>query len=347
MAPRVPAGNTLGVQARGRRRERYMHLPNITYLKEKKNLLAFSAGVDSSALFFLLLENNIPFDIALVNYGTRENSNKEEAHAKTLADKYNLVCHTIKAPKFTVHFEKNARDFRYHFFEELIEVHHYDTLLTAHQLNDQLEWLLMRLTKGAGASELIGLEPVSQRKGYRLLRPLLEYSKDELVEYLESHQYPYFVDESNRDEKYERNLFRKQFSDPLIARYKEGIKRSFGYLRDDKERLEKDFEVIYSQKELRVLKLHTLSAKGKAADLALKELGYLLSASQRQEIEKEKSLVIGGEWAIELHDDTLYIAPYSTANMPKAFKEECRVLKVPSKIRAYCFEEDIPLADIP
>ena len=51
---------------------------DLSYLKGKKNLLAFSAGVDSSALFFLLLEHDIKFDIALVNYGTRETSDKEE-----------------------------------------------------------------------------------------------------------------------------------------------------------------------------------------------------------------------------------------------------------------------------
>jgi len=319
---------------------------DVSHIKGKKNLLAFSSGVDSSALFFLLLENNIPFDIALINYGTRENSDKEEAHAQVLADKYHLTCHTIKAPKFTSHFEKNAREFRYAFFETLIKEHGYDTLLTAHQLNDQLEWLLMRLTKGAGTSELIGLEPISRRSGYNLIRPLLEQSKEELLSYLQSNDHPYFVDESNRDEKYERNLFRKNFSDPLMNKYKEGIKRSFDYLRSDKERLEKDFELVYSKKELRVVKLHTLSAKVKAADLALKELGYLLSASQRLEIKKEKSLVIGGKWAVEMQDDILYIAPYSTADMPKVFKEECRVLKVPQKIRAYCFSKKINIQNL-
>jgi len=314
---------------------------DISHLKEKKNLLAFSAGVDSSALFFLLMENNIPFDIALVNYGTRDSSNKEEAHAKELAEKYDLTCHTIKAPKFTTHFEKNARDFRYHFFEELIAKYSYDNLLTAHQLNDQLEWLLMRLTKGAGTSELIGLEPVSQRKGYTLIRPLLQYSKDELLEYLESNQYPYYVDASNSELKYERNKFRKVFSDPLMTKYKEGIKRSFEYLRKDKENLEKEFETIYSEKKLRIIKLHKTTAKVKAADLALKELGYLLSAPQRLEIEKEDSLVIGGKWAIELQNNILYIAPYITNNIPKKFKEECRVKKIPAKIRPYLFKENI------
>jgi len=308
-----------------------------------KNLLAFSAGIDSSALFFILLENKISFDIALVNYGTRKNSNEEEAHAKALAEKYNLTCYTIKAPKFTTHFEKNARDFRYNFFETLINEHGYDTLLTAHQLNDQLEWLFMRLTKGAGVSELIGLESVSKRKNYTLIRPLLAHSKDELLEYLKANKYPYFIDESNSDEKYERNKFRKAFSDPLVAQYKDGIKRSFKYLRKDKESLEKEFETIYSEKELRVIKLHTVTAKGKAVDLALKALGYLLSASQRLEIEKEESLVIGGKWAIEIQDDLIYISPYVSTDMPKKFKEECRILKIPSKIRAYCFEENIDI----
>ena len=310
-------------------------------LLKKKNLLAFSAGVDSSALFFLLIDNNISFDIALVNYGTRKNSDKEETHAKALAAKYNLTCYTIKAPTFTTHFERHARDFRYNFFETLINEHGYDTLLTAHQLNDQLEWLLMRLTKGAGVSELIGLEPVTQRKNYTLLRPLLEYSKDELLEYLETNQYPYFIDESNSDEKYERNHFRKAFSDPLLAKYKEGIQRSFEYLRKDKESLEKEFETIYTEKALRVIKLHSKAAKVKAADLALKELGYLLSAPQRLETEKEDSLVIGGKWAIELQGDQLYIVPYVTANMPKEFKEECRIKKIPVKIRPYLFKKNI------
>jgi len=319
---------------------------DVSHLQEKKNLLAFSAGVDSSALFFLLLEHNITFDIALVNYGTRNNSDIEESHAKALAKQYNLACHTIKAPSFTTHFEQNARNFRYHFFETLIKEQQYDTLLTAHQLNDQLEWLLMRLTKGAGVSELIGLESISQREHYTLVRPLLEYSKDELLAYLEQNDHPYFVDESNSDEKYERNLFRKQFSDPLITEYQEGIKRSFEYLKQDKKQLEANFELLYTQKELRVIKLHTPDLKAKAADLALKELGYLLSASQRKEVENEAHLVIGGKWAVSLQDDLLYIAPYLTTDMPKKFKEACRVLKIPSKIRAYCFEEDIDIQSL-
>jgi len=314
---------------------------DISSLAGKKNLLAFSAGVDSSALFFLLLENNIKFDIAIVNYGTRTQSKEEVAHAKALAKKYKLFCHTITAPKFEAHFEKQARDFRYEFFDSLVSIEGYNNILTAHQLNDQLEWLLMRLTKGAGVSELVGLEPISKRENYTLVRPLLSYAKDELLSYLNTNDFPYFIDESNSDEKYERNKFRNQFSDALISKYHEGIARSFTYLRKDKETLESEFEIVYTKKSLFIIKLHTLTSKVKATDMTLKKLGYLLSASQRQEIEKEISLVVGAKWAVELQGNLLYIAPYVTIDMPKKFKEKCRLSKIPAKLRGYYYQENI------
>ncbi len=320
-------------------------------LTEKKNLLAFSAGIDSSALFFLLLENSIPFDIALVNYGIRDQSDEEEAHALVLTEKYNLKVYTIKAPKWQSHFEANARRFRYDFFERLIEEHHYDNLLTAHQLNDQLEWLLMRLSKGAGLPELLGLEESSPRrtengKSYTLLRPLLGYSKEELLAYLDRNNHPYFVDESNHDTRYERNRFRKSFSDPLLAAYTEGIRRSFGYLHEDRAALETGIMPLFARDSLRVLKLDDPRLRVRAADRTLKELGYLLSASQRREIESKKSIVIGGKWAVVHQDDKLYIAPFLTLSMPKRFKELCRVSSMPIKIRPYCYLKEIKPSDV-
>jgi tRNA(Ile)-lysidine synthase len=182
---------------------------------------------------------------------------------------------------------------------------------------------------------------MSQKKNYSLLRPLLGFSKEELLHYLQKHDYPYFIDESNSNEKYERNRFRKQFSDAFILEYKEGVSRSFAYLLQDKEIFENNFETIYTYKQLHIIKLHNLATKVKASDLTLKKLGYLLSASQRTEIEKENSLVIGGKWAIELQDDLLYIAPYINSTIPKRFKEKYRTQKIPNKIRPYCYTINI------
>ena len=310
-------------------------------LKGKKNLLAFSAGVDSSALFFLLLEAGISFDIAIVNYRVREASDSEEKHAKALAKKYKLFCHSIRAPRFTSHFEQQARTFRYEFFESLVQVEGYDTVITAHQLNDQLEWLLMRLSKGAGLSELLGLQEKTKKENYTLVRPLLSVSKKDLLHYLEKHAYPYFVDESNTQLHYERNFFRKHFSDGLIDKYQEGIQRSFSYLKKDQEILEEGFENIYQKGELSVIKLHQHKVKAKAVDITLKHLGYLLSASQRLEISNEESIVIGGTWAIETQEVYLFIS------MPKIFKESCRKAKIPTKIRPYLYQQEIQPSSLP
>ena len=316
-------------------------LPPTSYLLSQKNLLAFSSGIDSSALFFLLIEQKIPFDIAIVDYGVREQSKAEVAHAEALAKEYGIVCHTAAAPRFESHFEAEARRFRYDFFERLIAEYGYDTLLTAHQLNDQLEWFLMRLAKGAGVSELVGMEPVTQREGYKIIRPLLSYSKEELLSYLKENDLPYFVDESNSDMHYERNRFRDLFSDPLLSRYREGIARSFDYLQRDKAMLLQHFETIHITQELHLLRLHHPKSKTRAIDLTLKKLGYLLSAAQRQEIENEESLVIANRWAIATRDDHLYIAPYTTTPMPKKFKELCRINKIPAKIRPYLYKAQI------
>lgn len=317
----------------------YLDETTLARLKTSKNLLAFSAGVDSSALFFLLLEHHISFDIALVNYGLRHNAQQEEAHAIALAKQHHLKAFTTQAPQFTNNFEKNARVFRYNFFKSLIMQHHYDNLLTAHQLNDQLEWFLMRLTKGAGTVELMGLEAISNRENpsYTLVRPLLHHSKEELLNYLHSYNYPYFIDESNQSEDYERNRFRKHFSDKLIEEYKEGITRSFDYLKEDKNVLNTGYHEVFHHKELYILNHTNPMMKTRLIDQYLKKLGYLLSAKQRKEIEKEHSLVIGGVWAIEIQQTYIYIAPYQKTILPKKYKEACRLAKVPSKIRGYCY----------
>jgi len=318
-----------------------LKLENLELLKNKKNLLAFSAGVDSSALLFLLLEQNIAFDIALVNYGLREQSKEEENYALELSKEYNFKAHISHAPTFENNFEKNARDFRYAFFDELMQ--DYDNLLTAHQLNDQLEWFLMRLTKGAGTTELLGLESLSERKNYMLLRPLLQHSKEELLNFLQINNYRYFVDESNVDEKYERNHFRKEFSNKLLEEYQEGIRRSFNYLKEDKENLTLGTEELFYEKELYVLAYQHEHQIIRLVDKHLKKLGYLLSSAQRSELKKEHSLVFGGVWAVEILENKIYIAPYRNTPMTKEFKELCRINKTPLKIRAYLFKEQINL----
>ena len=115
----------------------------INLLKSSRNLLAFSAGVDSTALFFLLLQNEVPFDIAIVDYNLRAASKDEVEYARKLAKVHgkNIYEHSVLLTGSN--FEAEARDVRYDFFRRIIAVNSYDTLVTAHQLNDKTEWFLM------------------------------------------------------------------------------------------------------------------------------------------------------------------------------------------------------------
>lgn len=317
-------------------------------IKESKNLLAFSAGVDSTALFFLLLEKNIPFDIAIVNYNIRIQSLDEVAYAKELASKYNkqIFIKDVKLES-TSNFEKTARDIRYAFFEEIISKEKYENLITAHQLNDKLEWFLMQLTKGAGISELLGLQKFQEKNGYFVSRPLLDISKNDLLNYLKEQNIKYFIDNSNYDEKYKRNYFRHNFSDELIANFQNGIKNSFTYLQSDLNSMEIDFKPIYENNKLEIFKnLGDDNLNIKIIDKSLKKRGFLISSAQREEILKQKSIVVSHKISVNIEDKYIWISPFSSITMEKRFKELCRTKKIPQNIRAYLFEKNIDLKEL-
>jgi len=314
---------------------------SLDQLREKKSLLAFSAGVDSTALFFILLKEDIDFDIAIVNYQIRESSKDELLYAQELSAKYNKKCFIKRVKLQNSNFEYNARVERYKFFEEIILEYNYQNLITAHQLNDKLEWFLMQLTKGAGVVEILGYEKIEQRENYKLIRPLINSTKEELLEFLERENIKYFIDSTNFDTKFRRNEFRREYSDSLIKRYKKGIIRSFQYLQEDKNQLFK-LKIIQQIKKLTILKTSKHPKENiRAIDQIVKRMGYILSSKQKDEILKQKEIVISNIISISIGENIIYISPYTTYPMNKKFKEECRVKKIPPKIRAYLKKESI------
>ena len=318
-----------------------LDIDTLKVLKKGKSLLAFSAGVDSTALFFLLLEESIEFDIAIVDYGKRENSKDEIAYAKFLAEKYHKKCFDTKIVLDDSSFEQKARAARYGFFEKCIKENNYKNLITAHQLNDRLEWFLMQFTKGAGCVELLGFEAYEKRDNYSLVRPLINTSKEKLLDYIKENGIKYFEDASNRDKKYKRNRFRHNFSNELLKEYEKGITKSFEYLEIDKKRLF-NLQVIKQIKELYILKNSGDESENlRAIDKIIKRLGIIISAKQRDEIASQKDIVIAHKIALSIGDEKIYIAPYRDATLDKEFKELCRKLKIPPKIRAYLWLEKI------
>ncbi|MDA3907768.1 MAG: tRNA lysidine(34) synthetase TilS [Sulfurimonas sp.] len=321
-----------------------IEISSLETLKNKKNLLAFSGGADSTALFFLLLKQNIKFDIAIVNYNERAQSIEEVEYAKELASTYDLKCHLLVAPKINKNFESIARDIRYDFFEKLISLHGYDNLLTAHHLGDRFEWMLMQFCKGAGCVEIAGMLKIQHRDFYTLVRPLLHLDKQELYIYLSNEYIKYFVDETNKNEEIKRNSFRHNYSTPLLDKYLSGIKKSFDYIDADRQTLIPEVEIKHIN-ELTYFK----STKKPRADIfiidkILKSKLYMLSASERELLKEEKALVVGRKFIVSNNEGFVFITPYSKddsyVNMPHEFKEECRILKIEPKLRPFLYHNE-------
>lgn len=317
-------------------------------IKNQKNLLAFSAGIDSSALFFLLLEHHIHFDMAIVNYNIRTQSLDEISYAKELATKYSkqIFIKDVKLESNS-NFEKTARDIRYSFFEEIISNEKYENLITAHQLNDKLEWFLMQLTKGAGLFELIGFNEFEQKQNYKIYKPLLNITKDELDNYLKTNNHKYFIDQSNYDEKYKRNYFRHNFSDKLLSDFKDGIKNSFEYLQNDLNSLNIQTKAIKEIEELEIfLNQKDDNLNIRIIDISLKKRGILLSKAQRDEILKQKEITISHKINVTISQNYIWIAPICISTMNKKFKESCRKKSIPKNIRSYIFKNNINLDEL-
>jgi tRNA(Ile)-lysidine synthase len=313
---------------------------SLEHLKNSKSLLAFSAGVDSTALLFLLLEHDIKFDIAIIDYGLREQSKMEVSYAQKLSRNYDFECHILVAEEIASNFEAKARAIRYDFFEELINTHNYDTLLTAHHLGDRLEWMLMQFCKGAGCVELAGMKKSEKRKNYTLLRPLLHLDKSELLTYLEAKGIEYFIDSSNNDKKYTRNEFRHDYANPMLEKYLSGIKKSFAYIDADRETLIEEPEIT----QINAFAIFK-STKNRRSDIVaidkyLKSKGQLITAHERELLSSHATVILGRKIVLTQELGYIFISPYlREIEMPKSFKEKMRILKIEPKLRPYFFTD--------
>lgn len=310
---------------------------DLEYLRGKKNLLAFSAGVDSTALFFMLLQANIDFDFAMVDYQVRTQSKHEVEYASLLAKKYNKRLFLHQSKKIYNDFENQARMVRYDFFEGIITEYGYENLIVAHQLNDRLEWFLMQFIKGSGLNTMLGFEKIEDRVAYKIVRPLFEISRDEILDFVKKYQY--FEDLSNQEMKFLRNKIRKKYANSLIRENKEGILRSFQYLFEEKK-------ILYTQQEiLKIKHIAYFKRQGILKDLhivdkILKTLGYVWSKEQRQEVSKQGfSIQLASKFIIDTNEQYIFVAPIKYANiaMSKAFKNQARKLLLPQKIRKEFF----------
>ncbi|EEF15006.1 tRNA(Ile)-lysidine synthetase [Campylobacter rectus RM3267] len=321
-----------------------LSLKTLETLKSGQNLLAFSHGVDSTALFYLLDEAGVKFDLAIVDYNVRAQSKDEITSARQLALKFNKQIYVKSVCLGASNFEHEARAARYEFFSEICREHGYENLILAHQFDDKFEWFLMQLGRGAGLSELLGMQELEAREDYVIARPLLGVRKCELERFLRERNLKYFTDETNLTERFKRGFIRAKFSEPFLDEYFSGVKKSFEFLAADALNLTP--EISNPAAKIYLVKRGPSELRG--VDQACKRLGLVLSSAQRNEcvrcLENGADCVLGGKVAVGAGEKFIFVTPYAKPAMEKKFKEACRQLAVPPINRGFLFASGTDIA---
>lgn len=191
-------------------------LKNNNVLKNEKIVVATSGGPDS--MFLLNSLNTLGYTCicAHVNHNVREVSKDEYKFVENYCNINNIIFEGMKIEKYNKdNFHNEARTIRYNFFENIVKKHNAKYLATAHHGDDLVETILMRLSRGSNLNGYKGFNTFEQLKDYILIRPLVEYTKDEIKEKCQSNNIEFVTDLSNDSDKYTRNRYRHTVLDFL------------------------------------------------------------------------------------------------------------------------------------
>lgn len=178
-------------------------------LENSKMIVGFSGGADSVCLAYILYslqdELNLEVILAHLNHNWRgENSSKDEAFSQEFAKKFNLEFYSETLDDTVQKTETAARDARYNFFERTKSKFEADAVMLAHNKDDNVETAIYRIIKGTG---LEGLKAIPEVRD-NIFRPLLNFEKSEILEYLKNNNLEHTEDSSNQDTTYARNYIR-------------------------------------------------------------------------------------------------------------------------------------------
>lgn len=173
-------------------------------------LLAVSGGADSCVMAHLFREAGLNFALAHCNFHLRgEDSNQDMMLVQELAELWGVELFVKEFDTLVLQkdsgmsVEMVARELRYAWFAELMA--DFDFLATAHQADDALETTLLNLCRGTG---LKGLASIPERNG-NIIRPMLNFSAEEIRNYARQHDIAFAIDYTNDDESIRRNKIRK------------------------------------------------------------------------------------------------------------------------------------------
>ena len=214
-------------------------------------IIALSGGPDSMVLLNLLLkvkkEKNLKIVCAHVNHKLRKESDDEAKMVKKYCEKENIIFEYMTINDYQGNTENYARKKRYEFFDKLIKKYSSSYLLTAHHGDDLTETIMMRLIRGASLKGYAGFSEVTEKKSYKIYRPLITKTKAELLNYAKENNIPYAVDQTNESDDYTRNRIRKYIL-PTLKKENKNVHLKFTEFSKLISETEEYFEKVLAKK---------------------------------------------------------------------------------------------------
>ncbi len=190
---------------------------NFPFLKGKKLLVACSGGLDSVVMCHLFNDLNFTIGLAHCNFSLRgKESDGDDAFVVDLAESLNIPVYSERfntkkyADDYKISIQMAARELRYQWFEEVRADFKYDYVLTAHHADDELETLLINLSRGTGIRGLTGIRAHNET----IVRPLLPFNREQLLAFAKHNNLYWREDSSNAKTEYLRNALRHDVIPP-------------------------------------------------------------------------------------------------------------------------------------
>ena len=235
-----------------------------SFLNKSKLLVCVSGGVDSMVLINLLKRLNYDVSIAHCNFNLRnDESDLDEDFVKSYAFNNSIQ---FFSKSFVTQLRKHsmqmaARNLRYKWFYNILKTEKLDYIITAHHLDDSLETFILNLSRASGIEGLTGIKQLNDV----IARPLLVFSKNEILNYAKANSIKWREDSTNKKNNYQRNQIRNEIipllkklhpnfldqskktmtflkeSNLIIDNYIQNVKNENFTLKDDEIIISKDF----------------------------------------------------------------------------------------------------------
>ena len=220
---------------------------------DDKVLVAVSGGSDSMCLLYSLIELsnklNFKIEVAHVHHMLRKESDAEAEYVRKFCDKFDIKCHVGKfdinkiSKETKEGTEATARKVRYKFFKEISEKNNIDKVAIAHNINDNVETILMHFIRGTSLNGLTGIK----YKNREIIRPLLNIKKEDINLFCEECKIDFAIDKTNNEMIYTRNKLRLD----LIKKIEEyninfvaGVERMASTLTEEEDYLDETTEKL-------------------------------------------------------------------------------------------------------